>query len=158
MSRVPRVIVDPTQPQSIVEHLGRVQRVLDGEVEFGNPQDPTDPQSTTRANGVAHNGTVLNVRGSWFEAAVTALNTNVTCTHNLGLPIVSASSPNVRWLVFGWQHDGTGAGAGSSVSAVYVGGAVTTNSIVLRFFAAGRTVDVIHPLTVSLFFVPAVRA
>lgn len=106
MSRVPRIVVDPRQPQSVVDHLGRVQTVVDGKLEFGSPQDPTDPQSTSLADGATHNGTLQNLLGSWVEASVTALDTAVRFTHNLGVPVITGF-PNVRWLVFALQHDGT---------------------------------------------------
>lgn len=158
--RVPRVIVDPKNPLSIVEHVSRVQRVVDELIEFGDPQDPNNPQSTTPANGAAHNGTQSNIRGSWVEVTLnstTLRNTNVACTHNLGVQLLSASQPNVRWLLFGWQHSGLGTLAGTSVSVIYTDGAVTSDSIQLRFYAGGMTVNDANPLKVTLFFIPAVR-
>ena len=154
------MIVDPRDPQSVVDHLYRVQRVVDGDVEFGHPQDPADPQSTTLADGATHNGTLLNIRGSWVEVEVAALDTAVTFTHNLAQPIVSASVPNVRWLHFLYEHDGTGVTDGTAVvSCNYeTGDTVGENAIALRFYAAGgRTVDGDHPLRATLFFVGAVR-
>lgn len=156
MSRIPRAIVNPSDPESVVQHLYRVQRVVDGELEFGCPQDPNDPQSTALADGAAHNGLLLNVKGAWVELEVETLNANTTCTHNLNVQ-APTGLVNVRWLVFGWQHDNTGAGAGSTVSVLYVDGNVGENSIALRFYAAARTVSADHPLKVTLFFTPAVR-
>jgi len=157
--RVPLVIVDPKNPLSIVEHLSRVQRTVDGQIEFGTPQDPNDPASTTLANGSAHNGTLLNILGSWVEVSVGAaqVNTNLTFTHNLDVQVLGATTPNVRWLVFGWQHSGVGSLAGSSVSLVYTDGTVTANSIGLRVWAGGLTVDGGNQLKVSAFFIPSVR-
>jgi len=161
MGRVPKVLVDVKNPQSVVDYVSRIQRVVDGQIEFGSPQDPRDPASTNIADGTTQNGTLLNIAGSWVELKLddvgNLINTNVTCIHNLGVAVLSASEPNVRWLMFGWQHSGAGAGAGSAVSAIYVDGAVTSNSIQLRFHAAARTVTVANPLKVCLFFVPAVH-
>lgn len=159
MSRVPQVVVNPQDPQSITEHLFRVQRVVDGRLEFGSPQDPRDPASATIPDGASHNGIIQNIMGSWFELSLGTgdLAVDQTCTHNLGIPIVSASTPNVRWIVFGLQHNAAGAGAGSTISAVYEGGTVGENAIVLRFYAAARTVNDANPLKVTLFFVPVVR-
>lgn len=155
MTRVPKVLVDPSSPQSIVDHLGRVQRIVDQQIDFGTPQDPRDPTSTAPADGIAHNGTIANMAGSWFQLqlddATNLLNTDVTCIHNLGVQVV-ASRPNVLWSIKSIEHDGTGAGAGSVVTAVYSNGAVTTNSIQLRFFAAARTVTVAHPLLLTIWF------
>ena len=159
--RVPRVIVDPSNPLSVVEHVYRIQRTMDGDIEFGTPNDPRDPASTTLANGSDHNGDLQNIRGSWVEVSITTggngLNNQITCTHNLNVQVLSGTTPNVRWLVFGFQHDGTGALAGSSITAVYSGGTVTADSIQLKFWAGGLTVDGSHPLKVTLFFVPVVR-
>jgi hypothetical protein len=161
MTRIARTLQDPSNPQSLSEYLSRLQRIVDGALGFGSPQDPKDPASTTFANGVANNGTLDNIQGAWFELSLNdsshLLNTNITCTHNLNVQVLSAAQPNVRWLVFGWQHSGVGAGAGSTVDCIYTDGTVTADSIGLRFFAAARTVTDANPLKVSLFFVPAVR-
>ena len=156
MGRVPKVLVDINQPQSIVDYMSRIQRVVDGQIEIGSPKDPRDPTSTALADGVVHNGTILNGAGSWVEILINdttqPLNSNVTCTHNLGLQVISASEPNVLWQVCGLQHSGAGAGAGSAITVIYVDGAVTSNSIQLRFHAAARTVNVANPLKVALWF------
>ena len=165
MSRVPRLVVDDRQPKSIVEQLSRLLRVVDGDLGFGSPQDPTDPTSTTLANGASHNGTLENVKGSWVEVDVTAADTLVNCVHNLGVPVtvVSATNqPNVRWMVFGFQHSGTGANAASTLSCNYETGdaaSITENSFPLRFYVGGgRTVGADpDDLRVTLFFTPAVR-
>ena len=168
MGRIPPSIVLPEQPQSIVEHLLRVSREVDGRVEFGSPQDPNNPASTTLANGVIHNGTILNMKGAWVEVDVVALDAVVDCAHNLDVPVTlvgGVRQPNVRWLLFGYQHSGTLAIAGSTISCNFelgdAGGApgITTNSFPLRFYAAGTRTVGADPddLRVTLFFVPAVR-
>lgn len=167
MSRVPQVIVDPQDPRSVVEHLYRVQRVVDGRLEFGSPQDPRDPASTTLASGAAaaHNGTLLNVLGSWVEVDVVALDTLVLCTHNLAIPVTSVggvNQPNVRWLLFGFQHSGNTADAASVLSCNYELGdaaSITQDAFPLRFYAAGARTVGADPddIRASLFFVPAVR-
>lgn len=165
MSRVPQTVVNPEDPRSIVEHLYRVQRVVDGRLEFGSPQNPNDPASVTLANGVAHNGTLQNLLGSWVEVDVTAADTLVNCVHNLGVPVTvvaATNQPNVRWLVFGFQHSGNGANAASTLSCNFELGdaaSITENSFPLRFYVGGgRTVGADpDDLRVSIFFVPAVR-
>lgn len=163
MSRVPQAPIDAKNPQSIVEHLYRVQRVVDRLVEFGSPQDPSDPTSTTRALGVAHNGTLQNIDGSWFEAVLEATGrTAITCVHNLNVATTQpATAPNVRWLVFGVQHNGAGAVMPTiAVDCWYQGGARTADQIELVFnlvVGGVLTVDAANPVVVSLFFVRAVR-
>lgn len=165
MSRVPQVVVNPEDSKSIAEHLNRVQRVVDGRLEFGSPQDPNDPASTARALGVAHNGTLLNMEGSWFEAVLTATGrSTVTCVHNLDVATAQpATSPNVGWLEFAVIHDGTGADATSTftVSKWYQGGTRTANAIDLGFNLAtggtAPTVNADHPVVVRMFFVRMVR-
>lgn len=155
--KVHRVRIDAGDPQSIVDQVTHIMRVLDQLVEFGDPQDPGSDGSTALA-GTTHNGRMLNVRGSFVELVVENLNTATTCTHNLNVQLLSASQPNVRWLVFGYQHNATGAAAANAVSVVYVDGdTVGTNAIQLRFYAIGWTVNAANPLRVCLWFMPAVR-
>lgn len=105
-------------------------------------------------SGTASGQRIGHMRGAWVHQTISALGTN-TFTHNLGLP-TPAGKVNVRWLVFGWQHDGNGAGTGDTLSVNYQGGTVATDSIQLYVTAAGaRTVDGTHQLTVDLYFVPA---
>jgi len=163
MSRIPQVIVNPQDPLSIVEHMARVQRVVDGKLEFGSPQDPSDPTSATVANGVAHNGTILNMNGAWFSGILEATGRgNLTCVHNLDTPITAGLIP-VRWLVWGWSHNGTGGGAATELDLAlwYMGGAVTANSIVLatsvNLIAGALTINAGNPLRVDLWFERAVR-
>lgn len=163
MSLVPIAPIDPTNPKSIDQRFRSVVEVVNGNIEFGNPQDPTDPTSTTLAGSAAgaHPGTVSNILGSWVELDIDgtpALNAAVVCTHNLGVPLDPSLEPNVRWLLFGWRHNGTGAGTGSPVSVGFTtGDPITEDAISLRVFAATRTVDVTNPLRLTLFFVPAQR-
>lgn len=163
MSRVPRVIVNPKDPQSIVEHLGRVQRVVDGRLEFGSPQDPNDPQSATVANGTTHNGTLQNLDGSWFSCVIEAAGrSNLVCIHNL---FESTFTPTaglipVRWIPCGWLHDGTG-GGDLSLTVWYAGGAVAFDRITLAVnvvvTAGVVTVSAAHPVRLDLFFIRAIR-
>jgi hypothetical protein len=163
VSRIPQVVVNPESPMSIVDHLYRVGRVVDGRLEFGSPQDPADPTSVTVADGVTHNGTVLNMAGSWFSGLITAVGrSNLTCVHNLNTPTTAGLVP-VRWQKFGWSHNGTGGGAATELDLAlwYMGGAVTANSIVLaasvNVIAGALTINAGNPLRVDLFFVGAVR-
>lgn len=164
MSRIARTLANPEEPKSLAEYLSRVQQIVDGGLEFGSPQDPKDPASATLANGVAHNGTLVNVAGAWFEVAVAAADTKFDCAHNLGAPVATVAAvkqPNVRWLVFGFQHDGTGADAASTLSVNYEtsdAASITTESFPLRLYAAGgRTVSADHPVKLTLFFTSGVR-
>lgn len=150
----------------MVEHLSRVQRVVDGQLEFGSPQDPNDPQSATAPNGVAHNGTLQNLHGSWFTCSITAAGRSTfTCIHNL---FESNFTPTaglvpVRWMEWGWSHDGTGGGAGTQLDldVWYMGGAIAFDRIDLAVSAivtAGAlTISGAHPVRLDLFFIRAVR-
>lgn len=168
--RVPRTKINPDDKNQIAQALNEILAKLDGGVTFGHPQDPTSDTSTTLAGGssTAHNGVLENVNGSWVEIVVdaggtyTALGSPVTCYHNLNLEVVASGSPNVRWFVCGWSHDGTDGGsnnlAGATVAVGFKeGDTVAANSIQLRVGATGFTVGDSNPLTVTLFFIPAVR-
>ncbi len=154
---------------------GRVSRRLRGPrrskstVEFGSPQDPDDATSTTLAGAAAanHNGTVIDMDGSWVEVELTSTTqAAVTFNHNLFLStpnytIVSTAEPNVRWLMMGWIHDGDSASSSDVVVNVwYEGGTVTANSIPLQTkvtVGGTLTVDGDHPMKLTLFFVRADR-
>lgn len=161
MTKVPEILVDPSRPQSLVDQIKRLTRVANGLVGFGHPQDPLDDDGTTLAGASAgnHNGTTENIQGSWVELQVETLDAATTCHHHLAVPVVTAGEPNVRWLVFGFQHDGTGASATSGAPGAQFesGDTVNEDNIQLRFYAPGRTVDGDHPLHVTLFFIPAIR-
>ena len=117
-------------------------------ISFGVPLSITE-------TGTASGMRLGHMRGAWIQQDVTALNTNVTFSHNLELQ-APTGVVNVRWLPFGFRHDNTAAGAGDTVSVIYVDGTITADAIGLRVFASGaRTVDADHPLKVTLFFVPA---
>lgn len=163
--RIARTLPDPNDPKSIVEWLSRAQRIVDGGIEFGSPQDPKDPASTTLANGTSHNGTLVNVLGSWVEIDVDTLDAPQNCAHNLDVPVTvvgGVNQPNVRWLVFGYQHSGTLAIAGSTISCNYEltdAASITKDSFPLRFYAAGTRTIGADPddLRVTLLFTPAIR-
>ena len=167
MSRVARTLQDPRSPLAIAEHLSRVQTVVDGRLEFGSPQDPRDPASTTVPDGAAHNGTLQNLYGAWFTGLVTATGrSNLTCVHNLFDAAVftpTAGLVPVRWLVWGWSHNGTGGGAGTELDLAvwYMGGAITATSIVLavsvNVTAGALTINGGNPLRLDLWFARAVR-
>jgi len=117
LSKVPANIPDPEKPESIIKGVTDVTRVVDGEIEFGNPTDPRDDESTTLAGSgtpTEHNGSIQNIKGSWVEVEIGAtgaqpamgLDEAVECIHNLDVPVVATDEPNVRWFVAGIQHDG----------------------------------------------------
>ena len=164
MSRVRRVVVDPQKPESIVEQMTELMEVLDGRVEFGDPNSGLDHTDTTLAgaSNAAHPGNPLNILGSFVEVSLQtcddATGQAVTCYHNLDLdvPNLSAGDFNVRWFVMGVQHDLTGAGAGMSFSVFADSDqTVTKDAVVLTFKTETLTVDGDHPVKVTLFFVPA---
>jgi hypothetical protein len=146
---------------------------VDGDIEFGEPQDPADPASTTLAGDMGaagmHNGLLSNIAGSWVEVALenTGL-TTVTCTHNLydeDSPYVVpvAGQPNRRWLVFGIQHDGTASDGGTriGVDVAFMGDTVAVHEIDLRFNlrvdGLRPTIQEANPVLVTLFFTKATR-
>lgn len=168
MARPRRVVVDPKDAKSLAEQLDEAVRVLDGQVSFGDPQDPTNPASTTLAGAATgnHPGNIQNIEGAWASATVTAANTAVTFHHNLNLaaPLSVAGRPNVRVLAFWYEHDGWDGAAVDSATDVstvsynfQTGDTVAATSVQLRFYAAlPRVISVAHPLRVDMFFVPAV--
>ena len=112
MARVPETPLNPDEPNSIAELADNTRREVDGNLEFGSPQDPLDVGATTLpGTATGHNGTLQNISGSWASADVTALNTAVTFRHNLfqepEYPAVLSGNVNVRVLAFFWQHNGT---------------------------------------------------
>ncbi len=159
---------------AVGEQVDAVLRVVDDNIEFGEPQDPNDPTSTTLAGtmGAAghHNGTLSNIAGSWVEIALpnTGLS-DLTCTHNLYLDTPAyvlpvTGQPNCRWLHFGTQHDGTGSDATTriGVDVTWMGGdTLSVNAIELRFNLRVEglrpTIGAGNPVLVTLFFTKATR-
>jgi hypothetical protein len=147
------------------ETIGDLQDSLDGGISFGHPQDPDSDTSTTLAGAggasAGHNGTLENINGAWVEVAVDTTpgpGVAITFTHNLNLDVPVSGSPNVRWLLFGASHDGTGTPGSANITVYFEeGDTVAADSIQLTVGATGLTVDDTHPLTLTLFFIPAVR-
>ena len=174
MGQVPRVSTaggfEPNL-QAIAQQLDHLLSIVDQRIEFGEPQDSSDPTSAVRAGSTSttHNGTLSNIAGSWVEIALTATGiTNATCYHNLyqtnpQYTVPVTGEPNCRWQIHGIMHDGTNADATStlSVDVFFVGGAVNTDDISLRFVVAtggtALTIDGDHPVLVTLFFTQATR-
>lgn len=151
-------------PDNVTEVVKELIQLLSGEVEFGHPQDPLDPNSATYADGSSHNGTPSNINVSWFEADIETVDTRIDCVHNLEAPVVVVggnNQPNVRWPIANFVHDGTGASVISgAIGVVYEStdqGSITSNSFPLRLYAPGRTVDATHPVKMTLGFIRAVR-
>lgn len=166
MSRVARVLYDPHDPKAVSEHASRLQTVVDGKLEFGSVQNPNDLNSTSFPDGVAHNGTVVNLDGSWFSVFLESTGpTTVTCIHNLYDSTFTPPTGRipVRWIVVGWLHDGTGAGAGASLdlSVCYLGGTIAFDRIDLVFHigvhGGAITLNADHPMRVDLFFIRSAR-
>lgn len=164
MSRVARTLQDPSNPFPLAEFLSRLQRIVDGDLGFGSPQDPRDPTSTTLADGVSHNGTLENIQGAWVEMSITAADTLTLFPHNLAVPltiVAAVNQPNVRWGVLGIKHNGTGVNAASTLSLDYDtrdAASITPDSFPLRLYVGGgRTVNGGNPVLATIFFLPAVR-
>ena len=165
----PRDITDVRSLGKAVEReFEAVRRVLSGEIEFGHQTNPRDPAETGLASGAAqatstlaggHNGTLLNIEGAWVTLDIDTVDAVETFTHNLDVPVESAGVPNVNWLVFRLEHDGTLAAATSALSISYeTPDTVAVNEIDLRLYSDGvRTVDGTHPVRATLFFTRAVR-
>jgi hypothetical protein len=156
-----RLFVDPKKPETLVDMIEELTLQEEGRISYGSPQNPEDLADTTLAGSAAgaHAGTLENMEGSWVELDVETADWPTTCYHNLNTPVAVAGSPNVRWLVFGYQHDGNTADVASTVSCSFeVGDIVAVNSIELRFYVGGtRVVNKDHPLKVTLFFIRAIR-
>ena len=159
---------------ALAQQVDELVRVVDGNIEFGEPQNPLDISDAGLAGDFAladaHQGTPLNIAGSWVEIALEVVGlTTATCTHNLYLQdnayvLPVTSQPNCRWLQFGVMHDGTPSQPASSrlgVDVFYFGDAVTTNSIDLRFnlrvMGIRPTIGSSNPVLVTLFFTKATR-
>ena len=169
--RVSRTQVDAKNPESVAVQLDESIRVVNEFIEFGDPQDPADLTSTTRAGSGSntHNGTVANIKGSWVDVAlVTAAVVVKTCVHNLYLEenttwtIPVSGEPNCMWTVFGWMHDGNGESSGRPVNNVFfIGGTVALNEIDLRFdttiLGGTLVIDATHFMVCKLFFTRGTR-
>ena len=181
MAQVQRVATSgglEPDPIAIGQQVDEVVRVVDSNIEFGEPQDPSNPTSAVRAGLVAsatsHNGTTSNISGSWVETSLVITGvTIVTCYHNLYLnndqyTVPVTGEPNCRWLHFGVMHDGDPGGAAPAdastrigVDVAFVDGAVNANDIQLRMNlrveGTRPTIDATHPVLVTLFFTKATR-
>ncbi len=135
--------------EALGHSLRQVIDVLNGQLGFGAPISADAPTAGDQA--------VDNLEGSWVTKVFDTLDAVETCTHNLDVPVNSAGTPNVRWLLFGIEHDGNSATSASAVSISYeTGDTVAVNEIDLRAYSSsGRVVDGDHPLTVTLFFTRA---
>jgi hypothetical protein len=164
MAKIGENLPDPNDLESIVEFIGAIQREVDGLIEFGTPQDPTDDTSTTLAGSAsgAHPGSLQNIHGSWAEAEFGAVNTAVTFYHHLGLDVIGTDLPNVRWLFTNFRHSGAGPATGC-LSLEYDDAlcTVAANSIDLVIRASPGGVRTIaagaNAVKCTVFFIPAVR-
>jgi len=161
VSKLRTLTVDPKDPKSVAEAVQQLVRIVSSEISIGDPLDPGSDQSVVLAGGTgtgSHNGRPSNVEGTWVEVEFESLHTTLTCTHNLGVPVIN-NEVNVRWVVMGIRHSGVGAAGASTLSINYQDGdSVTTNSIALRAYSSfGRTVDATNPIRASLRFYPASR-
>ena len=168
--RINKVQTDPDKPESIAEQQRELIQVVDGLIEFGEPLDPFNPANTGRAGAAAtsHPGSTSNIAGSWVEVVLeTTGRITKTCHHNLYLNdgptyvLPTAGEPNVRWLLFGWMHDGDlDSSATLDLTVAFIGGTVATNSLQLEFQVTKGgtlTIDSNHPIVCTLFFTRATR-
>lgn len=165
MSRVPPTTMQREYDiESLVFRVRQLESILNGEIDFGYPDDGTGTQQ------------LLNIRGAWAKTSITNVNqfgagagAPVTFTHNLNLPVQTTSRgdtlPNVR--PFGWfftHGDKTGVNAPPAASInvssctfhFKLGDAVTADAIQLRVHS-GIVATAIAPLLVEIFFHPAVQ-
>lgn len=161
MGRLKNISINPGDPNSVAEAVQEILRVLDREVGFGDPLDPTSDNSVVLAGGTgatSHNGTPSNIAGAWVELEFEALDTPVTATHNLNAPVIN-NEVNVRIASQTIRHSGVGATVASCLSINYEDGdTITSNSIQLRAYCtSGRTVNAANPVRVSLYLIPVTR-
>lgn len=123
--------------------ISRMAKAINGMIEFGNVTDESS-----------------NLRGQWVEESMGTGDVAAahTFTHNMSIPISSAGLPNVRWLVFGFEHDGDTVDAASALSLSFqAGDTVGTDAIQLRLHVGGtRVVNDTHPVVATVFFTPAI--
>lgn len=136
-------------------------------IEIGSPQPFDDPGSTTLAGAAAtsHNGTIIDIAGSWVEISIEGVNRQTfTAFHNLFLDtpeyaVNSTAGPNVRWQVMGWIHDSTASSPLLSLNVWYEGGTVAVNSLPMvaniGVYGGSITIDGDHPMKLSMFFTKA---
>jgi hypothetical protein len=165
VSRTTVAITDPNDLRQIAEAVTDVQQIVDARIEFGNPHNPANTTALAGSGTpTTHNGQNMNILGRWVEIEFEALDTAVTVTHNLGVPVFNngaANELNVRYLTAGIRHSGAGV-AGTSVLSFNHddrdAAGIGVNSFQLRAYApAGRTVNAANPIRVSLFVIPANR-
>lgn len=149
--------------ESLIYRVRVLESILNGEIDFGYPNDGTGVQQ------------LLNVRGAWVSVSLTNANqlgtgagAPVTFTHNLNLPVqtvATGSLPNVRpFCVFFTHGDKTGANAAPAAVAnqahnslhFRMGDTVTADAIQLRVHS-GLVPTAVAPLLVEVFFHPAVQ-
>ncbi len=157
--------------------IDRIIAFANGDIEIGDPQDPFNTTSAAILAGAtnttgAHNGTIVNLAGSWVEISLTSTGiTNATCYHNLYPDSADTSvwtvpvtgEPNCRWAIKGKMHDGTSDDGTSfyDVDVMFIGGTVAVNAIDLRFnlILGGTSITVggDNPVLVTLWFTRATR-
>ena len=150
-------LLDASDPASVEAWAVRVADVVNGQVSIGEPISHDTALLPNGVKGHLIGSFVTVILGQGF-----ALDTNITCTHNLNVENKGVGTDptelNVGWVIVRAEHSGTGAGVTSTISCNYeTGDAVTANSIELRFYANARTVDQVDPLYITLWFFPTTR-
>ena len=112
----PGTLTSADEVESMIAQIRAILVPLSGNIEFGNPTNPSDITDTTLAgsSASAHPGTQSNIFGSFFEVELEADATVVVCHHNLytvealqGYYTTASTGPaNVLWLVMKVEHDG----------------------------------------------------
>jgi hypothetical protein len=141
--------------------LKRLEDVVDKHLGFGTSErlDGTvrtvAPGSTTTSD----NGTPDNIYGSYAQGKWTSAGAAVRFYHNLGIPVVTGTELNVRWIVMCKVYQ-------SGITSTTNGDIYRLNSdpigadwVDLRFGSStgGPTVTVGNPVWAELFFIPGVR-
>ena len=145
MPKVPGGLPSPDDPDAVVEFLGEIATILDGQLGHAD----FDKGDSGRPNGILD-----NFRESYVRVEITAADTAVTFSHNLDLPVVSGSV-NVVWEAVCLAHSGAGTSPGPLSLEYQDGDSVGNNSIQLRLRSAGsRTIDASNPVRALVRFVP----
>jgi hypothetical protein len=161
-------LLNPEDPESVAQWARDVGDVVNGQLSIG---EPISHDVALFPNPISHdvalfpNGVKGHMLGSFVNLVIGTgdLDANITCTHNLNIPNkgtgTGPTEMNVGWVPVRWEHNGTGvAGVVETVSCNYEDGAITADSIQLRFYAAAaRTVNDANPLYVTLWFFPTTR-
>jgi hypothetical protein len=165
MGEHPRTGTQARDSRSLERDVQELMVLAGGGLYIGHPNNPLDPTDTSNALGTAatHNGTRVHFLGSWVQWTITAvgqLGVQHTFVHNLNVPPVSVTTPNVLWHVLRKEFGGNVV-AGSFTDVHYgdvagVPGLVTADSIQL-IVSSNLAIGGGDDLRITLWFTPALR-